>query len=334
MASARWKWVSRQRHLMGLGSDGPDLQRSGQAVFRRSKQIRDSLTKTRRSFFGQITGLLSSDRITEETWEDLEALLVQADVGVSTTLTLVDNLRDRVARGRVRTGADLQDALKEELLGLLGDPGPMASEQPRQLTVILVVGVNGSGKTTTIAKLTHYYQRQGRRVILAAADTFRAAAIDQLNIWGDRVHAPVIAHQQGADPGAVVYDAIRASQSRKADLLIVDTAGRLHTKYNLMEELRKVHGVASKRVHQAPHETLLVLDATTGQNALSQARHFKEAVSVTGVIVAKLDGTAKGGVVFAISQELGLPVRFVGTGETVEDLAEFDPEAFVEGLFE
>jgi fused signal recognition particle receptor len=303
-------------------------------VFRRSKQIRDSLTKTRRSFFGQIAGLLSGDQITEETWEELEALLVQADVGVGTTMTLVDNLRDRVARGKVRTARDLQDALKEELLSLLGNPGPMASEQPRQLTLVLVVGVNGSGKTTTIAKLARYYQQKGRRVILAAADTFRAAAIDQLKIWGERVQVPVIAHQQGADPGAVVYDAIRASQSRKADLLIVDTAGRLHTKYNLMEELRKVHGVASKRVHQAPHETFLVLDATTGQNALSQARHFKEAVDVTGVVVAKLDGTAKGGVVFAIAQELGLPVRFVGTGETVEDLAEFDPEAFVEGLFE
>jgi fused signal recognition particle receptor len=169
---------------------------------------------------------------------------------------------------------------------------------------------------------------------LAAADTFRAAAIDQLKIWGERADVPVIAHQPGADPGAVVYDAIRACQSRKSDLLIVDTAGRLHTKYNLMEELTKVHGVANKRVHQAPHETLLVLDATTGQNALSQARHFKEAVNVTGVIVAKLDGTAKGGVVFAVNQELGLPVRFIGTGERIDDLVEFDAQAFVDGLFE
>jgi fused signal recognition particle receptor len=171
-------------------------------------------------------------------------------------------------------------------------------------------------------------------VMLAAADTFRAAAIDQLKIWGERAGVPVIAHQPGADPGAVVYDAIRASQSRKADLLIVDTAGRLHTKYNLMEELRKVRGVANKRVHKAPHETLLVLDATTGQNALSQARHFKDTVGVTGVVVAKLDGTAKGGVAFAVTHELGLPVRFVGTGETLADLAEFDAEEFVEGLFE
>jgi fused signal recognition particle receptor len=304
------------------------------SVFRRSNKIRDSLTKTRRSFFGQISGLLSGDEITDETWEDLEALLIQADVGVNTTVALVDSLREQVAKGKVRNAQALQDLLKKDMLALLGNPSPMIIDEPRLLTLVLIVGVNGSGKTTTIAKLAKYYQSHGRRVVLAAADTFRAAAIDQLKIWGERADVPVIAHQPGADPGAVVYDAIRASQSRKADLLIVDTAGRLHTKYNLMEELRKVRGVASKRVHQAPHETLLVLDATTGQNALSQARHFKDAVAVTGVIVAKLDGTAKGGIVFAIAQELGLPVRFVGTGETLDDLAEFDAEAFVEGLFE
>jgi fused signal recognition particle receptor len=303
-------------------------------VFRRSNKIRDSLTKTRRSFFGQITSILGAGEITEETWEDLEALLVQADVGVSTTVRLVDRLREEVARGKARNAGELEELLKKELLALLGDPPPMVIDEPRLLTVVLVVGVNGSGKTTTIAKLAKYYRDRGHKVLLAAADTFRAAAIDQLKIWGDRVDVPVIAHQPGADPGAVVYDAIRASQSRKADLLVVDTAGRLHTKYNLMEELRKVRAVAQKRVHRAPHETLLVLDATTGQNALSQARHFKDAVEVTGVIVAKLDGTAKGGIVFAIAQDLGLPVRFVGTGETMDDLAEFDAEAFVEGLFE
>ena len=303
-------------------------------MFRRSKKIRDSLTKTRRSFFGQISGLLGTGEITEETWEDLEALLVQADVGVNTTIVVVDALREQVAKGKARNTQDLEELLKAELLALLGDPPPMTIDEPRLLTVLLVVGVNGSGKTTTIAKLAKYYQDRGHRVVLAAADTFRAAAIDQLKIWGERVGVPVIAHQPGADPGAVVYDAIRASQSRKADLLIVDTAGRLHTKYNLMEELRKVRGVASKRVHQAPHETLLVLDATTGQNALAQARHFKDTVDVTGVVVAKLDGTAKGGVVFAVAQELDLPVRFIGTGETTDDLAEFDGEAFVEGLFE
>ncbi len=303
-------------------------------MFRRSKTIRDSLTKTRRGFFGQITGLLAGGQITEETWDDLEALLVQADVGVNTTIEVIDRLREQVARGKARNTQDLQDLLKAELLGLLGDPEPMTIDEPRLLTLVLIVGVNGSGKTTTIAKLAKYYKDRGRNVLLAAADTFRAAAIDQLKIWGDRAGVPVIAHQPGADPGAVVYDAIRASQSRKTDLLIVDTAGRLHTKYNLMEELRKVRGVAAKRVHQAPHETLMVLDATTGQNALSQARHFKETAGVTGVIVAKLDGTAKGGVVFAVAHELELPVRFIGTGETMDDLAEFDAEGFVEGLFE
>ena len=303
-------------------------------MFRRSKTIRDSLTKTRRGFFGQITGLLAGGQITDETWDDLEALLVQADVGVNTTIQVVDRLREQVSRGQARNTQDLQELLKAELLDLLGDPAPMTIDESRLLTLVLIVGVNGSGKTTTIAKLAKYYKDRGRKVLLAAADTFRAAAIDQLKIWGDRVGVPVIAHQPGADPGAVVYDAIRASQSRKTDLLIVDTAGRLHTKYNLMEELRKVRGVAAKRVHQAPHETLLVLDATTGQNALSQARHFKDTADVSGVIVAKLDGTAKGGVVFAVAHELGLPVRFIGTGETMDDLAEFDAEAFVEGLFE
>jgi len=303
-------------------------------VLRRANKIRDSLTKTRRSFFGQIAGLLGGGKLTEETWEELEALLVQADVGVPTTIALVDKLRDQAAKGKIKTSDQAQDLLKQEMRSILGTPAPMGVDEPRLLTVILIVGVNGSGKTTTIAKLARYYKEKGRRVMLAAADTFRAAAIDQLGIWAERADVPIVAPQPGADPGAVVYDAIRSSQSRKADLLIIDTAGRLHTKYNLMEELRKVRGVASKRVHAAPHETLLVIDATTGQNALSQARHFKDAVEVTGVVVAKLDGTAKGGIVFAIAQELGLPVRFVGTGETMDDLEEFDPDAFVEGLFE
>ena len=213
-------------------------------MLRRSNKLRESLTKTRRSFFGQIAGLFGDDAITDETWEDLEALLVQADVGVNTTMTIVDSLRDQVARGKARSAQDLQDLLKKELLALLGDPPPMAIDEPRALTVVLIVGVNGSGKTTSIAKLAKYYQDRGRKVLLAAADTFRAAAIDQLKIWGDRVGVPVIAHQPGADPGAVVYDSIRASRSRGADLLIADTAGRLHTKYNLMEELRKVRGAS------------------------------------------------------------------------------------------
>jgi len=304
-------------------------------VFRRSRDIRETLAKTRKGFFGQIMGLLGANEITDELWEALEELLIQADVGVNTTVELVERLQERVINEHIRQTDSVTALLKEELLAFLnGSSRPMATEQERMLTVILIVGANGSGKTTSIGKLAHYFHNQGRKVLLAASDTFRAAAIDQLKIWGQRVGAEVIAHAPGADPGAVVYDAVRASQSRGIDLLIVDTAGRLHTKYNLMQELKKVRGVAAKQVHRAPHETWLVLDATTGQNALSQARHFKDAVEVTGIILTKLDGTAKGGIVFAIARELGLPIRFVGTGERVEDLAEFDAQAFVEGLFE
>lgn len=304
-------------------------------MFRRSRAIRDSLTKTRKSFFGQIVGLLGADEVTDELWEGLEELLILADVGVNTTVELVERLRQRVTKERVHRADGVMALLKEELLACLDSANcPPATEEKRLLTVILIVGANGSGKTTSIGKLARYYQSQGRKVLLAAADTFRAAAIDQLKIWGQRAGVEVIAHTPGADPGAVVYDAIRASQSRGVDLLIVDTAGRLHTKYNLMQELKKVHGVAAKQVHRAPHETWLVLDATTGQNALSQARHFKDAVDVTGIVLTKLDGTAKGGIVFAIARELGLPIRFVGVGESVDALAEFDAQDFVEGLFE
>jgi fused signal recognition particle receptor len=304
-------------------------------VFRRSRHIRETLTKTRKGFFGQIMGLLGANEVTDELWENLEELLILADVGVNTTVELVERLQERAIKGHIRQADGVTALLKEELLAFLnGSTRSLAIEKERMLTVVLIVGANGSGKTTSIAKLAHYFHNQGRKVLLAASDTFRAAAIDQLKIWGQRVGAEVIAHAPGADPGAVVYDAIRASQSRGIDLLIVDTAGRLHTKYNLMQELKKVRGVAAKQVHRAPHETWLVLDATTGQNALSQARHFKDAVDVTGIILTKLDGTAKGGIVFAIARELGLPIRFLGTGERVEDLAEFDAEAFVEGLFE
>jgi len=298
------------------------------------KKLAESLTKTRRGFFGQVMQLLGTDDITEETWEELEELLIQADVGVETTVDLVERLRGRVDREHIHRAARVREMLRQELLALLPGDAPRSDLVDRLLTVILVVGVNGSGKTTSIAKLTRYYRGQGKRVILAAADTFRAAAIDQLKTWGERAGVDVIAHAPGADPGAVVYDAIQAAQSRKADILIVDTAGRLHTKYNLMQELKKMHRVAQKNVHRAPHETWLVLDATTGQNALLQARHFKRDVGITGLIVAKLDSTAKGGIVFAIARDLGLPIRFVCTGEGIDDLAEFDAEAFVDGLFE
>jgi len=297
-------------------------------------KIRESLARTRNSVFGQITTLFGGSEIDDELWEDLEALLIQADVGVETTMDLIEVVRQRVNKEGVTKPAAAQSILKEEMRNLLDGYAPSEIDRSRLVTVILVVGVNGSGKTTSIAKLANYYTKQGRKVILAAADTFRAAAIDQLKIWGERANCPVIAHQPNADPGAVVFDALKSALARKADMVIIDTAGRLHTKYNLMKELEKLRGIAQKQVHAAPHEILLVLDASTGQNALSQAKHFKESVAITGVILAKLDGTAKGGVIFGIGKELGVPVRFVGVGEGMEDLMPFDSEAFVEGLFE
>jgi fused signal recognition particle receptor len=302
-------------------------------VFNFSGKIKDSLTRTRNSFFGQIAGLFGATQITDELWDDLEALLIQADVGVDTTTMLVERVRERVKQEGFTQADQAEVILKEEMKALLDGYEPSEADKKRILTVILVVGVNGSGKTTTIAKLANYYQKQGKKVVLAAADTFRAAAIDQLKIWGDRAGVTVIAHQPNADPGAVVFDAIKSALARKADMVIIDTAGRLHTKFNLMKELEKLKEIARKQVHAAPHETLLVLDATTGQNALSQAKHFKNSVNTSGVILTKLDGTAKGGMVFAIGKELGVPVRFVGTGEKIEDLMPFDPDAFVEGLF-
>lgn len=297
------------------------------------KSIRDSLKRTRQSVFGQIVSVLGMGEITDETWEDLEALLIQADIGVPTTLELIEAMRQRVAAEGLFRADQLVDALKKELRAILAQPESFPLEENRLLTVVMIVGVNGSGKTTSIGKLAHYYQARGKKVMLAAADTFRAAAIDQLKIWGERANVPVISGQPNGDPGAVAYDGIRASRARGYDLLIVDTAGRLHTKFNLMKELEKVYGVCRKSVHQAPHEVLLVLDAPTGQNALTQARKFKESVHVTGVVLTKLDSTAKGGMVFAIYRELGLPVRFIGTGEKIQDLAPFDPDQFIEGLF-
>jgi len=295
--------------------------------------LRNSLTRTRKSVFGRIASLLGAGEIDEDTWDDLEALLIQADVGVATTMTIIERLQLRVRQDGVTHTEQLTEVLKDELRALLPDPKPMVIEDERLLTMVLIVGSNGSGKTTTIGKLAKRYSAQGRKVLLSAGDTFRAAAIEQLQIWGERAGVPVIAGQPGGDPGAVLYDSIRAARARGMDLIIADTAGRLHTKYNLMKELQKVRGVAAKNVHGAPHETLLVLDAPTGQNALVQAKHFKDDVDLTGVVLTKLDGTAKGGMVFAIYQDLGLPVRFVGTGEGIDDLAEFDADLFIEGLF-
>jgi fused signal recognition particle receptor len=298
-----------------------------------AKSIKDSLTRTRNAVFSRIAGLLGTSEVTGTTWDELEELLIQADVGVETTLYLVERLRQRASDEAILRADALQTALQEELRALLADPPPL-NLGGRPLDVVLIVGVNGSGKTTSIAKLAHHYRQQDRRVLLAAADTFRAAAMDQLEIWAGRAGVNIVTGPEGGDPGAVVFDALQAARSRGMDMVIADTAGRLHTQYNLMAELRKVRKVTTKNVEGAPHETLLVLDASTGQNALSQARHFQEAVEVTGVVLAKLDGTARGGMVFAIARELGLPVRFVGTGEKMADLAPFDADVFVEGLFE
>ncbi len=304
-------------------------------VFRRSNKLQDSLTRTRQSFFGRIAGLLSAGDITDETWEELEALLIAADVGAQTTMQLVDALRVRVASDHVQRADEVQALLKQQLVAMLkANVHSYLQDESRPLSIVLMVGVNGSGKTTSIAKLVWYHQLRGDKVLLAAADTFRAAAIDQLAVWAQRLGVDLIAHQPGADPGAVLYDAISAAQSRRTNVLIADTAGRLHTKHNLMQELSKISRVAAKQLPGAPHEAILVLDATTGQNGLAQARTFGEAVRLTGLFLAKLDGTAKGGIVFAVAQELGLPILFVGTGERPEDIAEFKAEEFVEGLFQ
>lgn len=303
-------------------------------MLERLRKLEAGVRRTRDSFFGQVAGLFNRKQLDEELWEELEELLIISDVGVATTARLLERVRDRVRQEGISEPLAAKGVLKEELISCVKVPhalSPLAWAKAGP-TVILVIGVNGTGKTTSIAKLAHYWQRRGHRVILAAADTFRAAAIDQLRIWGERAKATVISHQPGADPGAVVYDAWQAATARGADVLIVDTAGRLHTKFNLMEELRKVVRVLAKLDSTAPHETLLVLDATTGQNAIAQARQFTAAVGVSGIFLAKLDGTAKGGVVFAIAGELGIPIKFLGMGEGLESMAEFDAESFVRAL--
>jgi fused signal recognition particle receptor len=292
---------------------------------------RQGLEKTSKATFGRIATLFGATEIDDDTWDELEAILVQADLGVDTTEDIVAALRRRVENeGVIRTG-DLQHTLYNELLERL-DPSPEIKFDGIKPAVVLLVGVNGSGKTTTAAKLGKQFQQKGKSVLLAAADTYRAAAVDQLQVWGDRLNLPVIAGQPNADPGAVAYDAVQAGISRHADIVLVDTAGRLHTRYNLMEELKKVHRVVGKALPGAPHAVWLVLDATTGQNAINQARAFKEAVKVNGVILAKLDSSARGGMAFAIQRELGLPILYAGLGEKPDDLQRFDREAFVNGV--
>ena len=288
------------------------------------------LARTRKTTFGRIATLLGATEITEDTWDELEALLIQADLGVETALEILDALKEAVERDALVRSDELEDALRAELRRRLQAPPPIVWET--RPAVVLLVGVNGSGKTTTAAKLAWRYQREGKKVLLAAADTFRAAAIDQLKTWGERLNVPVIAGQPGGDPGAVTFDAVQAALARQTDILFVDTAGRLHTRFNLMEELKKVRRVAGKALPGAPHHVWLVMDATTGQNALQQAKAFKEAVGVTGIILAKLDSSARGGMAFAIQRELGLPILFAGLGEKPEDLEPFDPDAFVAGI--
>ncbi len=294
--------------------------------------FRKSLERTRKSVFGRITNILGAGEIDEDTWEDLEALMIQGDLGIKTTTLLIQQMRTRMKKEGLTREDELRAALRAEMLSIVSEPRARLMLHGRPLSVLLVVGVNGSGKTTAIGKLAGKFKRAGRNVALAAGDTFRAAAIEQLQQWGARAKVPVIAGQHGADPGALVFDALKACESRGYDLLIVDTAGRLHTRFNLMEELRKINGVMKKVVADAPHETLLVLDGTTGQNALTQAVKFQETVDISGAIVTKLDSTAKGGMVLAIYNDLHMPVAFIGTGEGKDDIEMFDPEAFVDAL--
>jgi fused signal recognition particle receptor len=291
---------------------------------------KEGLARTSRAAIGQIATLFGATEITDEIWDDLEALLIQADVGVETTVEVLDKLEDRVEKEGLTRTDQLRAGLREELRSRLDTP-PLLQFSDRP-TVILIVGVNGSGKTTTIAKLGLRFTQEGKSVILGAADTFRAAAVDQLEVWANRLNLPVISGQAGGDAGAVAYDSVQAAISRKTDVLLIDTAGRLHTRFNLMEELKKVHRVVGRALPGAPHQVWLVMDATTGQNALQQARAFKDAVKVTGVILAKLDSSARGGMAFAIQRELGLPILFAGLGEKSEDLTPFDPEGFIDGI--
>ena len=293
--------------------------------------FKKALQPTKDSWFSKAMHLFDRTSIDESIWGELEEVLISADVGMETTEKLIERTKLRVKSEKLQQGEQVREALKKEMVAILDLPlaEPVVAVPPR---VVLVIGVNGSGKTTSIAKLAFQARNAGQSVILAAADTFRAAAIDQLQAWAQRLGVDIVAHQPGADPGAVVFDAMAAARGRHAQLLIIDTAGRLHTKFNLMEELKKIKRVAAKTDPTAPHEVLLVLDATTGQNGLAQARTFTEAAGVTGIFLAKLDGTAKGGIALAICDQLRIPVKYIGVGEHPEDMASFDARSFVEAL--
>ena len=303
-----------------------------QSLFQRFRQ---GLAKTHESLVGRLdTLLLGKKQIDADTLEELEEILITADIGVATTVELIRTLETRLARNELQDGEALRRALQEEIRSRLERYAGQLDVTVARPFVIMVIGVNGVGKTTTIGKLASRFTAEGKKVLLAAADTFRAAAAEQLEEWGRRAGVDVIRHQSGADPSAVVFDACKAAEARGSDILIVDTAGRLHTKVNLMEEMKKIRRVMGRELPGAPHETLLVLDAATGQNAISQARLFKEAAEVSGVVLTKLDGTAKGGIVVAVSNEFQLPIRFIGIGEQADDLRPFDPAQFVSALFE
>jgi fused signal recognition particle receptor len=296
-------------------------------------KLKESLTKTRNNFVDKVNQLVAVTRkIDEDLFEELEAIMLQADVGVAATSRLIAGLRSEAKRQGLNDASQLKGLLRSKMGEILGERVPLCinSQGP---TVYLVVGVNGVGKTTTIGKLAYRFNKERKRVLLAAGDTFRAAAIEQLEVWSSRTGVDLVKHQAGSDPAAVVFDAIQAAVKRGVDLLIIDTAGRLHTKSNLMEELRKIRRIISREMPGAPHEVLLVLDATTGQNAIRQAELFRDATEVTGIVLAKLDGTAKGGIVLAIKEEIGIPVKLVGVGEGNEDLKDFSGEEFLAALF-
>ena len=319
------------RRLFGRGQDAP---RTEEEARQEEQKIDQATEKARRGFFGQISSLFAADEpITDELWDDLEALLIQADVGVETTQYLVNRTKDRTNRNGVKRAREAREMLKAEMVRTFQEFAGQRQSNARPY-VLLVVGVNGAGKTTLIAKLAHRLKVQfGKTVLLAAADTFRAAATEQLETWAERAGVPVITRGQGADPGAVVFDAVEAALAQDVDVLIVDTAGRLHAKANLMRELEKLRNIIRRRIPDAPHEVLLVIDATTGQNGVLQAKAFLQAVDVTDVAITKLDGTAKGGIAFAVSQDIERPIRYIGTGEKLSDLAMFDSQAFVDALF-
>lgn len=299
-------------------------------------RFKKGLQKTRQNLSGRLESLIrSSDRIDDDFWEEMEEILIQADVGVNTSLELVEKVQHEVKKQKLQEPEQVLAIIHQEVVNLLRfEEGSTLRLSENGPSIILVVGVNGAGKTTSIAKLAHQFKQEHKRVLLAAGDTFRAAAIDQLQIWADRIGVEIIKHQEGADPGAVVYDAINAARARRADVLIIDTAGRLQNKTNLMKEIGKVRKIIEREMPEAPHEVLLVLDATTGQNAISQAKIFAEATGVSGIILTKLDGTAKGGIVLAIAQELKIPVKYIGIGEGMEDLRPFAAEMFADALFE